>query len=541
MMKETDKPEEMLMWHWGSCWYNIGKSSGEAVDFFQALEKFRSAVELGCDTCEFHNDYANALVDLSCLIGRKDLLVEATEHYTKSTTLSPKQYEIWVNLGCANQRLYDLGGPYEYFLKADQCFEEATELKPDESMAWFRWAILYSSLGKTTRDVERLQSSLSKYERANECEPDCSPIYLRWGEAQMFLGAFTENLELLRAAEAKISVALNHAPEQAETWYAYGVCLNEFGRYFASEEYYQQAIEKFQYGLSLSPNNFHLHHGIALAHFAIGEITDDVAMIEKSVRFCSKAFELGGQSNPHFLSDWGVALMKLGEMTIDKTQIEAASEKFEQAIAKRLESPQGEEVEIEWLYNYGCAMDFLGDFHEDAVYYERAVQVLSHVVSVDPDYTHAKYNLALALSHLAELNADVDTFHKAVDLFHDLVQQDPEDEMAWNDYGLTLLNLAVLVHDPVHSLEGHKLFEQAEAKLLQAVALGNIAAFYNLACCYALTGNLSAAIHYLERAEQNDALPMADDVLHDEWLDSLRNQPAYRQLISRLLNNQKPE
>jgi tetratricopeptide (TPR) repeat protein len=535
------QPDEHLMWHWGTCWYNIGKFSGEAVDFHQAQEKYRVAAALGCETGEFHNDYANSLVDLSCLIGRKDLLVEAAEHYSKTTTLNPKHYESWINLGCTYQRLYDLGGPYENFLKADECFEHATELKPDESLAWFRWAVLYSSLGKTTRDIERLYASLDKYEKADEHEPDCSPIALRWGEALMFYGAFTENLEILRAAEAKIIAAVNQSPEQAEAWFVYGTCLNEFGRYFNSEEYYQQAIEKFQYGLSLSPNNFHLHHGIALAHFAIGEINDDVAMIEKSVKFCSRAVELGGQNNPHFLSDWGVALMKLGEMTVDKVQIEAASEKFEQAIARRLESSQGEEVEIEWLYNYGCAMDFLGDFHEDAVYYERAVQVLSHVVSLDPEYTHARYNLALALSHLGELNADVDTFNKAVDLFHELVQQDPEDEMAWNDYGLTLLNLAVLIHDPVHSLEGHKLFEQAEAKLLQAVALGNIAAFYNLACCYALTGNPTASIHYLERAEQCDALPIAEDVLHDEWLDSLRNQPAYRQLISRLLNNQKSD
>jgi tetratricopeptide (TPR) repeat protein len=308
------------------------------------------------------------------------------------------------------------------------------------------------------------------------------------------------------------------------------------GRYFATEDYYAQAIEKFNQGLLLKSSQPLLLHGVALAYFAIGELKDDLEALEKSTEYFAKLAEFGGRLFPQFLSDWGVALMKLGEITNDRSYVEAAAAKFEQVINGRLDAIDGEEVETEWLYNYGCAMDFLGDFHDDPVYYEKAVQVLSHVIKIDPDYIHARYNLALALSHLGELSSDVNCFHNAIEQFHEVVMHDPEDEITWNDYGLALLNLAVLTTDPMDAHRAKGLFEQAEIRLQHAALLGSLHAYYNLACLYALTDNPAAAIHYLEKAEHSQALPLPDDVIHDEWLDGLRDQPAYRLFISRLLN-----
>lgn len=351
----------------------------------------------------------------------------------------------------------------------------------------------------------------------------------------MLLGANTENLELLHEAKRKISSGLEVLADNAYAWYVYGVCLCELGRYFSAEEYYVQAIEKFQQGLNLKSTHSLLLQGMASAYFSIGDMNGDAAAIETSVGFCKKVHDTGEKLFPQFLNDWGIALMKLGEMTNEQSHIEAAAEKFELAINNRLDCSE-EQVDIEWLYNYGCAMDFLGDFHEEAIYYEKAIEVLSHILKLDPEYTHARYNLALALFHLGELEDDIDSFHKAIELFQELVQNDPEDEIAWNDYGLTLLNLAVMTNDAVQSVKSQKYFEQAESRLQQAVALGNVHAFYNLACLYALSENLLAAIHYIERAESCEALPPVEDVMHDEWLESLRYEPAFRQLISRLHN-----
>lgn len=533
---------ESFYWHWGVCWYHLGKHSGEAVDFFRSLEKFRLAEGEGCDIGEFHNDYGNVLVDLACLVGREELFLEAAEHYEKATQLGPDNYEGWLNLACTYQRLYDFTGTREYFHKADECFERAADLNGDDATVWLRWAEIYAHAGKASHDIERIQASFEKFKRAESLEEHSPYVLLRWGEAETLAASYTENLELLRQAESKIRFALAALPQQPEAWYVYGMCLSEFGRYFADEDYYLQAIEKFKHGLEINKDHPLLLHGMALAHFAIGELKADAQNIELAVNYCNQVADLGARIYPQFLSDWGVALMKLGEMTNDRTHIEEAAEKFEQAISGRLDSLESDDIELEWLYNYGCALDFLGDFHDEPLYYEKSIQVLAHVLKLDPDYHHARYNLALALAHLGELNSDVDCFLHAIEQFHHVVQHDHEDELAWNDYGLALLNVAALTHDSTTQSEmSRNYYEQAESKLQQSIALGSQQAFYNLACLHALTNNPQTSIHYLEKAEQCDALPPIDDVIHDEWLDALRDQPAYRLFIGRLLNKKQPD
>lgn len=531
------KFDDNLYWHWGICWYHIGKCSGEAIDFFHSLAKFRQAEENGFASGEFQNDYGNILIDLACLVGREELFFEAADRYEKAVSLASSSYEGWVNLACTYQRLYNFSSSKEYFDKADECFERAADMNQENAMVWHRWAELYASAGKVSRDLTYFQQSFEKFKKADAIDP-CNPyVMLHWCDAQMLAASFSENLALLREAESKIGLILKAIPQQAEAWHIYGLCLSEFGRYFAAEDYYLRAIEQFKKGLEIKESHPLLMHGIAAAYFSIGELKNDVEALEKSVNYFNQVADLGGCRFPQFLSDWGVALMKLGEMTSERSYIEEAAAKLEEAINSRLDACENEEIELEWLYNYGCAMDFLGDFHEEPAYYEKAIQVLSHVLKIDPEYAHARYNLALTLSHLGELNHDVDCFHKSLDYFNEVLMHDPEDEIAWNDCGLALINLAILVKDPVHPEKTQDLYQQAEVKFQNAIALGNLHAYYNLACLYALMHNPSAAIHYLEKAEQCHTLPASEDVIHDEWLDNLRDQPAYRLFISRLLNH----
>lgn len=530
------KVTENLYWHWGVCWYHLGKHSGEAVDYFCSMAKFRLGEELGFAGGEFYNDYGNVLIDLACLIGREELFLEAVEHYEKATLLSPVNYEGWLNLACTYQRLFNFSGLKDYFYKSEECFERAIEINPQDSVIWFRWAELDVAIGRATRDLERLQISFEKFQQSDALEQGNPFVMLRWCEAQIIAASFSENLGLLREAESKIAQVLKAIPHHQEAWHIYGLCLNEFGRYFGCEEYYFNAIQKYQHGLEINPENPMFLHGMAMTYLAIGDLKGGPEFIEKAISCFTQAAEYSKSVSPHFLNDWGIALMRLGEMTNERTHIETAAMKFEQAINGHAGAIEGEEIELEWLYNYGCAMDFLGDFHDEPIYYEKAVQVLSHVIKLDPDYIYARYNLALALSHLGELNSDVECFYKAIDQFSEVVQFDPEDEITWNDYGVTTLNLAILIEDPCDSKKAHTYFNHAETQLQHAASLGSLQSFYNLACLHALTENIPEAIYYLEKAEQAKALPPADDVIHDEWLDGLRDQPAYRQLISRLLN-----
>lgn len=527
-----------LYWHWGLCWYQMGKYSGEAVDFFRALEKFRQGEDI-IDAAEFYNDYGNALVGLATLIGREEMYFEAIDQYEKATRASPLDFEGWHNLGITYQRLYLFSLSKEYFFKADEFFETAADKAPDNDLVWLRWGELYLTAGRTYRDIDRINAAIDKLSRADAIDPDNPYLALRWGEALMNAASYTEDLEKLREAESKIGSALKALPNIWEVWYIYGLCLYEYGRYFASIDYYLKAIERFEQGLRLRSACPSLLQGLAMTNLAIGELQGKKEYIERAAAYFSQAGEACGPLSPQLLSDWGIVLMKLGEMSHDKAHVELAATKFEEAINQRLELQEGEDVELEWLYNYGCAMDFLGDFHDEPIYYEKAVQVLSHVLKHDPEYIHARYNLALALTHLGELNCDIDCFHQSIEHLQIVLEHDTEDELAWNDLGMAFLNLAVLTNDDAQKDNSLFYFAQAEQKLLHAITLGSMPAFYNLACAYALTGRKDDAIHFLEKAEQADVLPYTDDVIHDEWLDNLRDHKAYRMFIARLLNKQE--
>jgi len=314
-----------------------------------------------------------------------------------------------------------------------------------------------------------------------------------------------------------------------------GACFCELGRYFQSKDIYLDAIDKFNEGLKINSNHVLLLHGLALAYYAVGSFDEDVKMLEMAVALCKKIDEIEKVKTSGFLNDWGVALMKLGDINNDLSLIEQAAEKFEKAINGRLDA-NPLQIELEWLYNYGCSLDFLGDFRHEALYYEKSIQVLTHVLEIDSGYIHARYNLALAYFHLAELQEDVDCYLLAIDHFEQLLSQDPEDEVVSCDLGLAFLSLAALTDDPAHPLQSKHYFEQAEQKLQRSASLGNTQSYYNLACLYALLGNKDASIHYLERAEQVFCHPPLEDLMHDEWLKNLRNEPSFRSLVSRLYN-----
>jgi tetratricopeptide (TPR) repeat protein len=530
-----------IYWKWAVCGYQMGKISGEAVDFHLSIEKFRLAAEKKLDNLEFWNAYGDSFAELACLLGRNDLFLEVVEIYRKGLRHAFDSFEGWLNLGCAFQRLFEFNYLEEYFIQADECFKMASQIDNSNSLLWLKWAELFSFNGKLRRNVESLNLSFEKFQKAAECEPDEALILSFWGEALMLYGAHTENVDFIREAQRKIILSIELNPKLAETWYFYGCSLNELGRYFCEERFYHEAIEKFQHGIQIKSHEPLLWYGLALSHFAIGELREDAIWLEKASHLCSRVLEKGGQNFRQFWNDWGVTLMKLAELTGDKVHVEAAIEKFEQALSVEKDSLEFAEADPEWLYNYGCALDFLGDFTENISCYEKAIQVLERVLEIDPNYHHARYNLALAYAHLGELVMDVESFHKSIEQFQLLLTQDREDEMSWNDFGVTLIHLSQLIHDSSRPEQTHKMQEIAESKLLHAASLGCIQAYYNIACLYSLMGHFPASIHFLEKASQVQALPALEDMMNDEWLEGVRATLEFQEFVNDSFGHQIPE
>lgn len=521
---EKDASGKLFFWRWGLCWHSIAKDSGEASDFKTAIEKYKLAIQENIDTFLFWNDYGNALIDLGCLVSLKELFIEASDCYAKAIQQAPDFFEAWFNLGCSYQRLYEWIETKETFDLAQACFERASLLQSEDPTLWYRWGELLLSRGKSERRVEDLQLALEKYRKAQDSLP-MHPLVLRdLAEVLMLLGAKESNLQNLEDAENYVLRAIEQQPEKTSHWVVYGLCLLEKGHYFNNQKTYEEAIEKFQHGLALDRLNPHLWYGLALAHMSLGILKQEIQYFEKASRFFSRCLETGGDLPFSFWNDWGVALMYAGEIRQSASLLEKAIAKFEYLFNKYREKHGGfSTVSPKWLYHYGCAWDVLGNIMDDETLYEKAIQILSQVLSLDPHFPNAHYRLALAFGHWAEVTGEIEGFYRAMDHLHAVIANDPEDDMAWNDWGLACLHLAQLLHDPARPDVEQRLFQQAETKFMHAISLGNIEAFYNLACLHSLQHHYEAAFHYIQKAETFGSLPSVDELMQDDWLEGLRS------------------
>jgi len=531
---QSNAAKARFYWLWGKCSYSIGKRYGETVDFYGALEKYRSAIDNGIDDPDFWKQMGDIHYELAHLVEREDLYHSALEYYQKALQFSHDFFEAWLGMGLCYFFLFQNHPTMEYFSLANSSFEKASKLNPSDVRLWTKWAQLQFDQSKQHSDLTMLEECILKFEKANVISPSTPILICHWGEAQMLLGAASERIELLKEAERKFSACLEIQPDDDNIWHLFGCSIHEMGRYFADEAYFRLAIEKFQYGLSINRRSATLWHDMAVSYFALAESRGDASLIEKATQCCSKAIECGGENQLQCLNDWGIALMKLAEMNGEQSHIEAAIEKFETAIELQRAWEIEGDPDLDLLYNYGCACDCLGEFTGEISWYEKSIQLLSHVLHVDHTHIHARYNLALTLSHLGDLAMDVECFVKSIEQFEQLLAFDPEDEMAWMEYGVTLLTLAVTIHDPIVPQKSLFYFQDAEHKLMQAAALGCSQAYYSLACFHSLTHNPSVAMFYMEKARLANGLPSIEDLEYDEWLEPIRHTEEFYAFIAKL-------
>lgn len=537
----TELTKEQFFWQWAFCLSLIGRYSGEPHDFYRAIEKYRLAEELGNQTGPFYNDYGYTLFELAILVGQIPLLVEAFKYFSQAVQMEPDFFEGWYNRACALQKLLEYTIKDELLEYAQISFTRAAELKSDHAQLWLKWAQLDVMVGKLKRDEKKIEASLEKFVKADQLDPEHPLILAHWGETELFLGTSQEHLKQIQSAKAKILKSLELQPDNPDIWYLYGSCLNEIGRYFSDDTFYHQAIEKFQHGLSLDKHHPLLWYGLALAYYAIGELKDSIPMFEKAVRFCSRVMDCGGGIFPQFWNDWGVALMKLAEANHQPIYVQQAIEKFEMAFKQPIQSLEYEDLDLEWVYNYGCAFDLLGDLTGENQHFEKAIQILNQVIQLDPNYLQAQFNLALAFTHLGEATEDIEYYYKALEQFQNLVEKDPEDECVQLDLGISLIHLAFLVQEEHLPEAAETLLQQAEHHLCLAAYLGNRQAYYQLACLHSILKHYEQAMFFIERADAFEGLPSPDDLMHDDWLEDLRETPHFRQFLQDLSQRAKKD
>ncbi len=531
----SNEKKPHLYHSWGLLWAHQGQDLGEAHDFHEALKYFQKGEQAGADSISFLNDYGFVLKQLGYLVSNPSLFIDALKRFQEAQKKDPDHLPTLVNLAQILSPLYELTDNVDYFTGAHKCHAKILKEHPECGELWITWAFLLSHYGKTFANIEILEASFERFKKAQEISPDYPLLLLRWSDALRAYGVIKEDVGALKEAEEKAKKVLENHPDSVDAWYSFGIGLCEIGRYFDDASYCERALEVFQEGMQNCENNSLLWHGMTNGYMALGDITKDVGYYTKAIRGFEKGIEGGTKLTPPVLNAWGIAYMKLAEASEQVADVETAIEKFEQAIAM---APQ---VMPEWLYNYGCAHDFCGDLTGEVEHYEKAIQLLNKVLEMDPNDLAAHHSLAVTCSHLGETVGDIDCLGKAAEIFEFVAQHDAEDDNIWCDWGMTLLHLAHLMHDPVLPQKSEALFNSAEEKLQRAISLGSTQALYTLACLYSMTDRFSAAMHFIERSEQSNALPPVDDMLHDDWLKDLRQTEEFKGFLAILVNRKNAD
>ncbi|MES2344765.1 MAG: hypothetical protein V4494_02345 [Chlamydiota bacterium] len=516
-----------LYWDLGVVFMHIANHSGEASDANHALDAFRMTSSLQERLpAQFWNDFGSAALLLAEKITDIRLYVKAINCFKHAISIEDNNYEHWMSLAGTLESLYEFTHDDDHFSQANECFGAAANLQPHEMSVWFDWAQLLCTSGRHTSDTKRLRTCIEKCHRAHACDTSNPFVLAIWAEALALLGELNERLDLIYDAQNKLAEAEELAAANPEIYHSYGMCLISFGKYFQDLDYYYQAIEKFQHGLSIDRSCHHLWYAIANAYSIVSEMEEGTEAFERASKFYRKAIDIYPSS--YYIVDYAITLSKWGEAVHDQKLLEDSITEFERALQMQKNAIY---LHPDWLYHYAITLDLLGAFYEEESYYAKSLEILNHVLMIDPDFPHIHHRIALVCAHRAELLNEMDSFYRSLHHFRFAEKHDEDNEQVILDSAVTLINLSQHTQD---SVEAATALREAETKLTTAAKLGCASAYYHLSTLYSLLQQTDRAIAFLIKAHQFDALPCIDDLLEDDWLENLRCSPEFREFLAEL-------
>lgn len=510
----------------------IGRKEQDSQEFIKALQHMQKAAELKAPhSADFWLLYGHLTFEYGDLINSQAHYVQSIDFYKRSIALQPKNSETWFHLALSLKHLYLLSLDEDHYAKANECFTSAVSLNPFDYDFWLEWAHLLVESGKRLKDTKRLLSAIDKCQKAHQLQKNESIHQLIWAEALTYKGSIDDSVDELSLAEQKIDKVLEKEDATAEAYAASGILLNAMAQYFDDIDFSFQAIEKFQEGLKIDRKNHRLWFLLAEAFYTAGYATEDSKMLEKSFFFFHKALFFK-QSAEYYFS-YALACIKLSELNHQKSPLHMALYYFEQAFLRQQNIIY---VRPDWLYEYAYALDLMGDKTEEPSYYLKAIEILNHVLIVDPQFKDLHHRLAVIYSHLAELEIEKEHYLKSLFHFQIASKNDPENDLILIDMALTLTNYADSLDDEIKRVQ---LLKESEFKLIQAAKLGNIHAYYHLGGLYAILEQKEKAIQFILKAKELGALPELNELLQDSWLENLRGHDLFEKLLLQLENSSK--
>jgi len=525
-----------LHWSYGTIWHLISEKSNEPSDMLTALHAFQKAHHFQEEmSVEFWHNYGDTCLNLALHINDVRYFNQGIHCFKNAVSLQISSSESWQHLAKALSALYSFTHDEDHFVQANECYTTAAQLNSKNASLWFEWASLLNTSGKLIQDPKRLRSALEKCHRAYDLNPQDALNIGVWAEAMALLGLLTDKISYIHDGYNKIiELSSTSLQKHPQLFYSHGFVFLCFGKYFHDLDYFYQAIEKFQEGLSINRTQHKLWHALGYTYTCAAELEyEDEHIFDKAHRFYQKALSLHGNSLYYF--DYGYSLLMCAEQFDSKKAFEMAITNFELALSLQKDAIY---LHPDWLLYYGITLDHLAGFEEDSDLYTKSLEVLHHVLTIDPEHPKIHYHLALAYSHFADISPEKSLYQKAFYHYRLGYKRNEENDQILLDWAITLAAFGDHLHTEQESLS---FFREAEFKMTQAAKLGNVHAYYHLGCLYALLNHQDKALYFIQKAYDFDALPPIEDLVEDDWLENLKTNPTFQRLLTHLESSAQSE
>lgn len=475
--------------------------------FEEANEKYRAALQINPGMHEALNNWGGAIGDhAEKKKGREadSLFAEACEKYRQSISTKPDKHEAYNNWGVTllEQARTKSGSEKDEILsEADDKFSKCIEINPANSDAYQNWgnSLAARAITRSGEDACALfDDAIAKYSQALDIDPERHDTLNNWGAALTDYAAKKlskqEKVDLLQGACEKLEAAIALKPDRSDSFNNWGNTLSTLAELYDGDEsdgLFRKAGEKFSAALAIKP-------GLASA-------------------YCN----------------WGTALLVQGERVaphVARRLFQEAYDKFSSALSLDREMHEA-------LTNWGNALASHAEIEEqelsDALF-QQAYEKYQSASDLRPENAKILSNWGSALSEQAsgkEGEEAMQLFAQSIEKFEFALSKAPDNVDILNNYGAVLSKRASLTTGQ----EASDLFEKAVATLKRGEALGEGECAYNLACVYALMGEIDESCRWLRVSKHvGKSFPGCHHLLADKDFSKIEGTKEFADVLKEI-------
>ncbi len=439
-------------------------------------------------------------------------------------------------------------------------YAQALAIKPDKHEALNNWGNALSKEAQTlvSEDVSAARvkwgEAYEKYAQTLVIKPDEHVALTNWGnalskEAQTLV---SEDGSAARAkwkeAYEKYALALVIKPDNHETLNNWGYALDDEAQTLVSKDgsaaraKWKEAYEKYAQTLVIKPDKHEAlnNWGNALYNEAQTLVKEEPSAARAK---CKEAYEKYAQAlaikpdKHEILNNWGSALVREAQALVNE-DASAARAKLGEAYEKYAQALAIQPGTHRTLSNWGSALDDEAQIlvNEDAsaarAKWSEAYEKYAQALAIKPDKHETLNNWGYALVIEAQTLVNEDglaaraKWKEAYEKFSKARAIKPDTYAALSNWGNALLseyNL-IKVQEPEEALEA---LNKAGEILKKGVEINSGNCAYNYACYWALIGDQSQSIKWLEVANFHNQLPSKAHIDQDSDFDLIRGFDAF--------------